>query len=223
MTINRFISNLAAYQGVSTFNPYSDKCDDFDRHDAAEIRRSNLRTMIKAALAGKAATLWVARDLGYRGGRRTGLALTDEAHLSHASQLLGGASFRKATKGPTMAERTATVMWSTLIRIEEPVMLWNVFPFHPHNPDDPMSNRSHTSRERDEARPFLDALIELLSPKKVIAVGRDAERAVEDLKLPVERIRHPSYGGQTEFVSQVEALYRLEPVRPPVNGTLSLQ
>jgi len=26
-------------------------------------------------------TIWMGRDLGYRGGRRTGLALTDEAHL----------------------------------------------------------------------------------------------------------------------------------------------
>lgn len=223
MTINRFISDLAAYQGISTFNPYSDQCDTFDRYDAAKIRRSNLRNMISAALDGKATTLWVARDLGYRGGRRTGLALTDEAHLSHASDLLGGASFRKATKGPTMAERTATVMWNTLIRIEEPVMLWNVFPFHPHTPDEPMSNRSHTSRERDEARPFLDALIQLLSPNKIIAVGRDAERAVEDLSVPVERVRHPSYGGQTEFVSQVEALYNLTPSQPRVTGSLRLQ
>lgn len=223
MTISKFVSDLAAYEGTSTFNPYSDKCESFDRHDAARIRRSNLRAMISAALQGKATTLWVARDLGYRGGRRTGLALTDEAHLAHASHLLGGASFKKATKGPFMAERTATVIWSTLIRIEEPVMLWNVFPFHPHGVNDPMSNRTHTSRERDEARPFLDALIELLSPRKIIAVGRDAERAVEDLLIPVERVRHPSYGGQTEFVTQVEKLYQLKPVHAPMERFPQLQ
>ena len=46
-------------------------------------------------------------------------------------------------------ERTANVIWRMLMRIDEPIFLWNVFPLHPHEPDDPMSNRRHTAKERD--------------------------------------------------------------------------
>lgn len=211
MTINRFISKLGAFTGEAIFNPYADLCGVFDRRDAARIRRANLKAMLAAAIDGGARTLWVARDLGYRGGRRTGLALTDEAHLSEASALLGGAAFKRATRGPLMAERTATVVWDTLVRIDEPVMLWNVFPFHPHDAEDPMSNRSHTRKERDRTLPFLLELLDLLAPQKLIAVGRDAGAALEEFGLPVEQVRHPSYGGQTEFVRQIEALYSLSP------------
>lgn len=212
MRVNRFVSELAAFSGEAIFNPYGDRCDVYDRADAPAIRRANLRHMLSAAIEGGASTLWVARDLGYRGGRRTGLALTDEAHLEDARLMMGGARFRRATKGPAMAERTATVMWETLLRIKEPVMLWNVFPFHPHEADEPMSNRSHTRRERDRAQPFLYDLLDLIAPKKVIAVGRDAAAAMEGFGVPVEQVRHPSYGGQTEFICQVETLYGLSPL-----------
>ena len=222
MTISRFISKLVAFDGDATFNPYTDICNDFDRKDAPRIRRANLRSMLTAAMEDGATTIWVARDLGYRGGRRTGLALTDEAHLNDASIFMGGAKFSRATKGPAMAERTATVMWETLLRIKEPVMLWNVFPFHPHEADKPMSNRSHTRRERDRARPFLYDLLELITPEKVIAVGRDAALAMEGVGVPVEQVRHPSYGGQTEFIRQVEVLYGLSPLTQEATPTRSL-
>lgn len=211
MNVNRFVSTLAAFSGESIFNPYADVCRLFDRYDADKIRRANLRSMLMAALDGGVRTIWVARDLGYRGGRRTGLALTDEAHMSDASLLMGGARFERATKGPLVAERTATVIWNTLNRIQEPVMLWNVFPFHPYDANNSMSNRSHTRKERDLARPFLFDLLDLLAPERLVAVGRDAGVALEEFGLPVEKVRHPSYGGQTEFVRQVEFLYGLSP------------
>ena len=52
-------------------------------------------------------TIWIARDLGYRGGRRTGVPLTDEVHLTHAAALMGGIALERATEGPAIAERTA--------------------------------------------------------------------------------------------------------------------
>ena len=167
--------------------------------------------MTNAALAGGASTIWVARDLGYRGGRRTGLALTDEFHLEHLGKMIGVDGFQRATKGPVVKERTASVIWDTLRRINEPVMLWNVFPFHPHEPENHMTNRCHTKQERIDCIPFLESLIELLKPKKIVAIGRDAERALEDFSIPVHLVRHPSYGGQTTFIKQMEELYGLTP------------
>ena len=45
-------------------------------------------------------------------------------------------------------EDTRDLEPGTLLIAEKPVMLWNVFPFHPHEADDPMSNRCHTRSER---------------------------------------------------------------------------
>lgn len=214
MSIDAFIKDLAAFESDSVFNPYAHLCEIYDRQDAARIRRRNLRELVTSALDGGATTIWVARDLGYRGGRRTGLALTDEAHLVQLSSVFKARKIAKATKGPIVAERTATVIWQMLSRIEEPVMLWNVFPFHPHEKNDPMTNRCHTRSERQAAAPFLEALIDMIRPERIVAIGRDAASALEDLSVPVYCARHPSYGGQTEFNEQIETLYRLKPQRP---------
>lgn len=211
MTIDKLIRRLTAYESTSVFNPYRHVCDRFDRHDAARIRRRNLRVMLEAVMSSGTRTIWVARDLGYRGGRRTGLALTDEVNLPNAVELLGADRLAFATKGAPMAERTATVIWNMLARIDEPVMLWNVFPFHPFEQGEPMSNRCHTRAEREDARPFLYAILEIVQPTKIIAIGRDAEKAMYDLDVETCLARHPSYGGQSEFISQMEAHYGLSP------------
>ena len=37
--------------------------------------------------------------------------------------------------------------------------------------DDPMSNRCHTRAERDETWPLLEALIAMIQPSKIVAIG----------------------------------------------------
>jgi len=196
---------LSAVQLENVFNPYSDHCFLHDRPDAAKLRRKNLLLSLLTAVDLNVRTVWIARDLGYRGGRRTGLALTDEVHLDAYS----GLPVEKATKGPAVGERTATVIWGLLARINEPVFLWNVFPLHPHEPGDPMSNRCHTPRERDACGEFIHEIIDLLEPEKIVAIGGDAHRAVEGLGICSEKVRHPSYGGQNVFIRQIEAAYGL--------------
>ncbi|MBV7380992.1 MULTISPECIES: uracil-DNA glycosylase [Rhodobacterales] len=220
-TPESFVEELAAVDLVNTFNPYSDICPIHDTVDAARARRENLKRCLEAAMNARADTIWIARDLGYRGGRRTGVPLTDEAHLTEAEHLFGGITLARATTGPALAERTATVTWQLLSSIGRPVMLWNVFPLHPHAPDDPMTNRSHRKTERSATWPFLLALLEMLQPKRLVAIGRDAGEALADLDLPVSQVRHPSYGGQSEFIAGIEAIYNLSSsARRPETATL---
>ncbi|MCW1838754.1 uracil-DNA glycosylase [Prosthecomicrobium hirschii] len=210
-----FVQELASYRFENAFNPYADACPDFDAEDAPAVRKQNLEAVLNAAIERGVHSFWIARDLGYRGGRRTGLALTDEAHLDCHSQLLGTKPLRRATRGPLVAERTATVVWQMLRSIDHPIFLWNVFPFHPHGPGEPMTNRCHTRKERIACKPLLRILIEALNPKHLVAIGRDAQAALTDLGLEATAVRHPSYGGQSEFVSELEQLYsvRMKPVR----------
>ncbi|MBO9653370.1 uracil-DNA glycosylase [Ochrobactrum sp. AP1BH01-1] len=209
MNTVQFVETLADMSFTDAFNPYSESCDDFDHDDAPAIRRQNLKLVLDAAIERKVDSIWIARDLGYRGGRRTGLALTDEAHLTDHSVLYGDLPLVRATKGPALAERTASVIWQTLNRIQRPVFLWNVFPLHPHEHGDPQSNRCHTRSERNACRPLLSWLLDVLDPRVVVAVGRDAQVALSDLGIDAMQVRHPSYGGQSDFISGIEGLYGL--------------
>jgi uracil-DNA glycosylase len=220
MTAGHFVSALAEIEMPDVFNPYSDQCEEHDRLDAPERRRANLEMFLSAAVSRKVDTIWIARDLGYRGGRRTGVPLTDEVHLDAMSRLFGGLSISRATVGPVVAERTAAVIWRVIEELNCPLFLWNVFPFHPHEAGDPMSNRCHTRSERDMCRPILTALFEMLRPRRIIAIGRDAQMALTDLGIEVNPVRHPSYGGQNEFIGGVFNLYGIDGAQREKNGSL---
>jgi len=219
VTPSDFVAALANVRLPAVFNPYADCCKVHDRADAARLRKRNLEAFLQAALANRIATIWVARDLGYRGGRRTGVPLTDEVHLDFVGRLLGGTQLQRATRGPVVAERTAAVVWKVLVRIGQPVLLWNVFPFHPHEPNDPFSNRCHTSAERQISLPLLEALIEMFQPQRLVAIGRDAQIALKNIGIPVTTVRHPSYGGQSEFIA---GLYQLYGIDDDANDQLTL-
>ncbi|MGE0281383.1 MAG: uracil-DNA glycosylase [Rhizobiaceae bacterium] len=212
MTPAKFVAALADYQLSGVFNPYADLCPVHDRPDATKRRRANFSGFLKAALDAKVDTLWIARDLGYRGGRRTGIPLTDEVHLSHIAKLFAGVPFERATHGPIVAERTAAIVWRVIGEIGRPVLLWNVFPFHPHEEKDPFSNRCHTRAEREACKPLLMALLEMVQPRKLIAIGRDAQSALADMGVSAAAVRHPSYGGQAQFISGLYSYYGVEPV-----------
>lgn len=206
-TPTSFAAALSELNLPSVFNPYSDRCPVHDRPDAAGVRTRNLVHCLEAAIEARVDTIWIARDLGYRGGRRTGVPLTDEIHLDSAGALLGGVTLNRATRGPVVAERTAAIVWGMLTKIGQPTVLWNIFPLHPHGIDDPLSNRCHTRKERDATWPLLLALIEMIRPRQIVAIGRDAGLALAGIEVPVRTVRHPSYGGQAEFIAGVRDIY----------------
>ena len=78
MSAADFIGELQAFSSDRVFNPYRDVCSDWDQNDAASTRSRNLLNVVDAVHGSGVDTIWVARDLGYRGGRRTGIPLTDE-------------------------------------------------------------------------------------------------------------------------------------------------
>ncbi|MEW6498975.1 MAG: uracil-DNA glycosylase [Cyanobacteriota bacterium] len=215
-----FVDELAALHFDNVFNPYADICPIHDTPDAACIRRRNLELVLNAAISHGIDSMWIARDLGYRGGRRTGLALTDEMHLFWYSKLLATPPLMRATEGPAVTERTATIVWRALRLIDRPIFLWNIFPLHPHEPSDPMSNRCHTQVERTACQQMNLWLIETLCPSKVIAIGRDAQTAMVKLGIKSVKIRHPSYGGQSEFLTTLAELYGVSFNLEPYQGKL---
>jgi uracil DNA glycosylase superfamily protein len=210
MTVNEFVGELGLISLPNVFNPYRDVCPFSDHVASPSLRRQNLTLFLNTILKREVRSVWLGRDLGYRGGRRTGIALTDEFHLDVLKDTFGVFGIVKATidKEP-IKERTATEIWKVLSRIGEPVLLWNVFPFHPFDEGDPRSNRRHTAQEFNSSRDILISVLEWLKPVTVIALGADAESAVLSLGKKCRRVRHPSYGGQMDFSREIYEIYQI--------------
>ena len=209
-----FVARLAGIRMTAVFNPYTDRCGIHDLPDAARIRRENLLAMLGNGCAAGVEAIWFGRDLGYRGGRRTGLALTDELNMLDVRNHPGRrAAATKATVGDVVAERTAAVIWSVIRRLPEPPLLWNAFPLHPHYPDAPLSNRAHSAVERRATAWTIETLIARYDRPRLVAIGNDASRALSQLGFEHEVVRHPSYGGQREFVEGMERLHGLPHVQ----------
>ncbi len=207
MTLSQFLSALRATRFDHAFNPFADRCAVHDRAKAPETRANLLLGLLAAAERRGCRALWLGRDFGWRGGRRSGLAFTDDLHFSQHLACFGLEAARPVL-GPPMAERTAAVVWDALRGMEETFFLWNVFPLHPHSPGAPFSNRAHNAAERAAGEAILAELVGLLRPERIIAVGRDAEKAAARVAPGLEcvALRHPSFGGEARFGAQVAAL-----------------
>lgn len=210
MSVHPFVKAVSSLRFDHTFNPYCDRCEVHDRKDAPLRRAKVLSEVVSKATETTVDAVWIGRDLGYRGGRRTGLALTDDVHVSQHAERWNVRAERQ-TMGEAVSERTAAVIWGMLDQIDEPVFLWNVFPLHPHEPGLPFTNRQHNACERKAGEEILSLLLDLLRPRRVLAVGNDAFAAATRVssQYTVTQIRHPSYGGQRQFERQVADLYGL--------------
>lgn len=202
-----FVNALSKIELKAVFNPYRDRCDIHDLSDGPVVRKRNLRKYLQSIVDLGSDTIWMGRDLGYRGGRRTGLALTDEERLNLFAKLYPGSVPEKATKGPIVAERTATEIWNILSRLEMPPLLWNVFPFHPHELNSPMTNRRFTTSELANVSDLNHELVTWLKIKKIICIGQDAATYAKSLGLEVDCVRHPSYGGTKDFRLGMQRVY----------------
>jgi len=162
------VDELAAAQIGATFNFYRDG-----------LRAALLRRRLAAYLESRrdAPVLVVGEAAGWRGARVSGLPFTSERQLT----------------GAAPGEATATIVQTTLreLGVEREVLLWNLVPTHPHPPGREAANRAPARAEIRDARPFLDLLA---AGRRVVPVGRLAER-----ELGIAGVRHPSHGGAAAF------------------------
>lgn len=206
MSVPDFLKIMQDYSADNVFNPYRNVCDQYDTIDSPKLRFRVLNEILQKAEKNKVDAIWLGRDLGHRGGRRTGLAFTDdlnvENHLKRWNVINNPFTYPEIP----VKEQTASTIWSKLQNIDEKIFLWNIFPFHPYEMNEPLTNRCHNKQENIIGKQILLQLIEMLQPKKILAIGNDAFNSVQQLNIEVnlKKARHPSYGGKNDFL---EAIY----------------
>lgn len=186
-----FITQLAAAPpGEDVFNPYTGDTV------AAERCRRNLHRYLSHMAGQEPVPLLVGEAPGYRGCRLTGIPFTSEQILRDHPWfgLSGGFSV-----GGNVREATATIVWQALDELSVRPLVWNVFPFHPHRPARPDSNRPPRAAEVRLGEPYLRALFGAFPVECVWSVGRTASAALASWGIPAISLRHPAHGGATQF------------------------
>lgn len=198
MSIERFIDTLAKTAvSPQVTNQYAQSATHQVQN---QIRRENLRHYLQRMSALQPRFMLVGEAPGYRGARLTGIPFVSPNMLTQLPTRLGIEPLTIPNEWPHIQkEASATIMWQTLAQITAVPLIWNAFPFHPHKPNNPQSNRKPTQKELVQGRPFLQELQRLFSIHTIIAVGNTAAQALTNWEILHEKVRHPSHGGKAQF------------------------
>jgi uracil-DNA glycosylase len=195
---HRFVLLLQHFAAAHVFNPWAEGNADDLPHNGPAARSRRLRAHLNITPA----QVLIGEAPGYQGCRVTGIPFTSE-RLVIAGMIprIATNQSRLSTRATPWSEPSATILWSALheLQVAEHTVLWNVFPWHPHRPSDPLSNRTPTRAECAQGLSILDVLLSSMAGARVFAVGRHAQRALRELGREAVTLRHPAQGGATQF------------------------
>ncbi len=191
-----------------------DACNEYAIGDEDNaIRRANLRLYLRAMASRKPRTLLLLEAPGYRGCRLTGVPVTSRKILLEGLPSLdmfgvqaGFGDVRDAGFERVYGEQSATIVWGALGDLRTLPMIWNAYPFHPHKPNQPLSNRKPRRDELKMGAGYLTRLLEMWAFERVIAVGNVAADMLRREGITHDKLRHPAHGGKNDFVAGLREL-----------------
>lgn len=195
--IEIFLLELQKFDHTETvYNPYKDE-------NAVNNLRSYLNLLINEVMDIK---MLIGEAPGYLGCRITGIPFTSSEQLTNSKHPLISKIKPELKFSNIESENTANFMWDFLS--DKPIipLLWNSFPFHPHHKNAPKTNRAPTADEIIIGQKYLLGLYEIFTPQAIASIGRKGEKALQ-IAFPNETIlyiRHPSYGGKSDFLAGME-------------------
>lgn len=210
MSIIDAVMPRIAYAGplVGVFNPWLDSRPD-DIENGPEHRRARLAAHFECVPK----ILLIGEAPGYQGCAVSGVPFTSEAQICRGD-IPRVVSKRITTRERPYSEPSATIMWGILreLGVAEHAVMWNAYPWHPHVPDQPATNRTPTEAECRAGRAILidiaRACINANAAVRIVAVGRKAEKSVDAIvpRGSLRSVRHPSMGGANDFREGLRAV-----------------
>ncbi len=226
--IDDFLRLLNVSPSGAVFNPWWEVDEQNDvGHNAPAIRRNQLRAYLEERL-GKSKVAIIGEALGYRGGHFSGIPMTSERillgkkkgsgiELEHVFSSIKPRRTSKPKSCPDgFSEPTATIVWSTLLRLglkPQQFVLWNAFPWHSFDPRRGMlSNRMPNKSERSAGLAVLKAFLDLFPCDEIVALGNVAVSQLKEMNVECQGVRHPASGGAKLFREQIGRI--LQKLRP---------
>lgn len=177
-------------------------------HDVGTL--NNLRIYLSYLTRFTSDILLVGEAPGYRGCRITGIPFTSGDVIMTSKHDMFKDFGSNIICYPVMAEHTAKMLW-TFLEVNNAVpILWNAFPFHPHQSRIPTSNRKPNVSEVREGNIYLRLIYDLFKPKTLCSLGRVGESVLKEMfpNRDIMYIRHPSYGGKKDFIEGMKKVYK---------------
>ncbi len=199
---------------IADIPPLPNSVNIYSHNDSANrIRRSNLRIYLEQMASLNTDTLLVGEAPGYQGCRLTGIPFTSEYIMLNGVEnypVFGREIGYEKTKESEIIKKepSATIVWNTINNFHLLPLIWSAYPFHPHKPGIPNSNRKPIREEMKIGLPILQQIINLFSIQNLIAVGITAAQQLDNLSVPFEKVRHPSHGGKPEFVRGLKKIFK---------------
>lgn len=175
----------------------------------AQQRRENLHNYLQLMAQQQPNLLLIGEAPGYRGCRLTGIPFVSPSILAEIMSQFPQSNKQAPCPGEwphIQKEASATIVWRTVGQWRPLPLLWNIFPFHPHQPDKPQSNRPPAVREIEMGRPYLTALMQLFPQTQLVAVGKKAAAGLTKWGYVHTAVRHPSHGGAKLFQTALDQL-----------------
>jgi hypothetical protein len=180
------------------------------------LRRANLQRYLQDTYARQPKIALIGEAPGYKGMRLSGVPLMSRRMLIQGIPSLGMFGAERGYQDVPepgferiQSEQSGTIAWTALAELGLVPIIWAAFPFHPHEHEKPLTNRTPRRTEVKAGAAFLLELLDLFKPQKVIAFGSVAFGSLTELGVPCVKIRHPAQGGKNDFVAGLWAEARV--------------
>jgi uracil-DNA glycosylase len=157
---------------------------------------------------------------GYNGCRHSGIAFTSGKVIA-LNKLYEEIRDKLLFKGiSSIKEYSTNIVYSLFNnhpKTFKQCVLFNCFPFHPHEFRIPESNRKPFSKEIKEGQEYIIKIIEIFASETIIAIGNVAFKSISNLikeerissNIQIHKVRHPSYGGKNDFLKEIKTILNL--------------
>ena len=196
--IDDLLASLAGAPSTRTLgNPFQD-----------ERLANNLKLYLNYLVSRPTRLALIGEAAGHRGCALTGMAFTSPETLRDSRNDFFAANRDRLFRQGDIFEPSGRFVWGVADFHGVIPLLWNALPLHPHQPDQPRTNRTPTKAELEFGQPFLTRVLSIFKPEIIVAVGRKAEHSLGRLfpGLEFHVVRHPSMGGSTLFREQMGKL-----------------